>query len=153
MIEFNSLTSYVANNCITNPVMNVTIAIPIMLALKKRSSRYWLLANHFAILLCPCRLNQFPRPIMHWFPSVLNWHNITSILTMPGMTVQIVIIMPACCSVSEYLKTTMQIVNTKGVIYNNARVKIHISTLTLGLLSWIIPCYKPTTFEKTDPLK
>ncbi len=136
----------VANNCITSPARKAKVAIIIMLALKQRSSLYCLLPIHFAIFSYLCRLNQFPRSIILWFPSVLNRHNISSTLTMAGMTVKIEVMMPACCRVKESLKTTIKIMNTKGAIYNNISKIILINNLVLyfsylGLLPWILPYY------------
>ncbi len=137
----------VANSCINSPARKAKVGTTIMLAFKIRSSSYWFLSNHFVIFSCLCRLKQFRRSIMLWFPSLLNRRDISSSLTMPGMTVKIKVMRPACCRVKESLKTTMQVMNTKGAIYNNASKIMLINNLSLyfsylGRLPWIIPCSK-----------
>ena len=145
----------VANNCINIPARKAKVGIKIMLAFKIRSSFNMLLSNHFVIFLCLCRSKQFLKSIMLWFPSLLKRRDISSILTMAGMTVKIVVNMPTCCSVNEYLKTHMQIMNTPGAMYNDARKIILVSNVApyfshLGLLPWILPYYKGahTKFDK-----
>jgi len=107
-----------------------------MLLFKKRSRLKWFDKNHFVIFSCLCWQNQFPRSIMLWFPSFLNRCDISSIVTMAGMTVNNEVNIPACCRVKQSLKTTMQIMNTKGTIYNDASKIMLINNLS----PWIITC-------------
>ena len=144
----------VANNCIDSPARKAEVAITIMLALKKRSSLYRSLSNHFTIVLWFFRLSQFLRSTTHQLAPISDRRDISSILTMLGMIVKIEVMMPACCRVNESLKTTMQRMNTKGTIYNNTSKIILISNLALyfsylGLLPWILPYYKDV-YTKID---
>ncbi len=137
----------VAINCINIPARKAKVGIKTMLAFKIRSSLSMLLSNHCVIFLCLCRSKQFLKSIMLWFPSLLNRRDISSILIMAGMTVKIVVNMPTCCSVNEYLKSTMQIMNTTGAMYNDESKIILVSKLApylrhLGLLPWILTYYK-----------